>query len=408
MKKLKVLNCLGGVKMKKIISILLIGTTVMMLAGCVPTKGMAATDESNVVMSEPVAVETIVIDEKTLADELYVVGHITSNEQYNVTPYTSGIVENILVNVGDIVEEGDVLYVLNTSDLELSKTTSLSQSESSMKQSENSLELAKKDLEQNEINLTKAQRDYEDNEEFYEGGYISEQAFQNYNKALESAKISYDRSILALSKSQSAYDQAIKSYNNSQSDFALKFDKMTVESPIAGMVTKIDIKKDVTNKGDVGVTVTNMEDMKVSANILEKDINKITMEQQATVVVNSIGESVEGVVSSVSYSSDTSYYPIEITIENKENLFKSGMYAEVSINVGETDSMIIVPKTSIVTEGSSKYVFLNKDGYAIKTKVNIGRDFGKVVEVIDGVVIGEELVITGQAYLNEGTPLLLQ
>lgn len=408
MKKLKDLNCLGGVKMKKLTSILLIITTMMMLTSCGPVKGMISTDESKEVISDPIAVETIKIDEKTLVDELYIVGQIKSNEEYSVTPYTAGIVEDILVNVGDLVKKGDVLYVLDTVDLELSKTASLLQSESSMNQSASSLELAKKDLEQNEINLPKAQKDYDDNKKLYDGGFITEQAFENYDKALESARISYDRSILTLGKSQSAYDQAIKSYNNSKSDFESKFDKMTVESPISGMVTKIDVKKDVKNTGNVGVTVTNMEDMKVSANILEKDINKITMGQQATVFVNSIGASVEGVVSSVSYSSDTNYYPVEITIENKENLFKSGMYAEVSVNVGEVNGILAVPKTSIVSKGSSKYVFINKDGYAIKTKVNIGRDFGNVVEVIDGVVIGQELVIKGQTYLEEGTPLLLK
>ena len=394
--------------MKKLTSILLIVTTMMMLTSCGPQKGMAANDESNEVIMDPVAVETIELNEKKLAEELYVVGQIKSNEEYNVTPYTTGIVKDILVNVGDLVEVEDVLYVLDTDDLQLSKTASLSQAESSMKQSDSSLEVAKKDLEQNELNLAKAQSDYDDNKKLHDGGYIADQAFENYKKVLGSAQISYDRSKLALDRSQSSNDQAVKSYHNSKLDFESRFEKMTVESPISGMVTKIDVKKDVTNTGNVGITVTNMDDMKVAANILEKDINKITMGQTATAFINSIGVSVDGVVSSVSYSSNTSYYPIEVTIENKDNLLKSGMFAEVSINAGETDEMLTVPKTSIVSEGASKYVFVNKDSYASKIKVNTGRDFGNEVEVLDGLVSGEELVVKGQTYLADGTPLLLK
>lgn len=392
---------------------------VVSLAGCtMPSRGGAggtgpgsdaSSDADATVMAkvlDEVAVETITLSEGDHYNQLYVVGKLQAENEYNVLPYTAGVVEEIMVQVGDHVKAGDVLYVLDSADLITNRDNALQSSQTSKDQAYNSRLLSEKDLQSSQMNLDNATKNYEDNLQLFEGGFITQAAMDGYTDALTSAQISYERSSVSYSNSKISYNQAVTSYENSVVDFENNLSDMTVTSPIDGLVSRIDVQVDVTNNMNAGVLVTGSQNMLVSGSVIEKYVNLMEVGLQAVVEVEAIDKTYTGNLVSVATSSSNSYYPIEVALDNKDGLLKAGMYAGVTIDAELIEGIITVPKTALLSSGSTKFVFTNVDGIAAKVLVQVGRDFGEVVEITEGLTAGDELVVDGQVYLEDGTPLL--
>lgn len=398
---------------KKLLSTTLLMLLLASLSACASSnaRGLGTGEEDGEATAnevvKTVAVETMVLEASDHYEEVYLAGQLAAEEAYKVLPYTSGVVSEILVAVGDEVKVGDVLYLLDEEDLMTSKEDTLVSLQRSKDQSYNSLMLAQHDLASGEMNLASAQKNYEDNLTLFESGLITQLAMNGYEDALASSKIAYDRLVISLANAESYYESSVDSYQDSQRNFAENLEDMTVTSPIDGRVTSIDVQVGVTNNMNAGVTVTGGGDILVTGSVIEKYINQVAVGQTAQVEVKAVDKTLQGVVTTVATTSSNSYYPIEVTLDNKDGDLKAGMFAGVTISTDLIEDIITVPKTAILGTGSTKYVYLDKDGFASKTIVSQGRDFGQVVEITEGLTLGDRLVIEGHYYLEEGSGLMV-
>jgi len=401
---------------KRLFSItLLLGLSVA-LSACLPegrvpggAGGTGSEGESTLLATnlEAVAVESLILEAGNHYEQVYVAGQLEAQDAYNVLPYIGGVVEEIMVQVGDVVNAGEVLYTLDTGDMEVSKTDTLTALNRSKEQAYNSLLLSRNDLTSSQTSLDNAQKNYEDNLRLLEGGFITQVAMDGYENALENARIGYDRAVINLENAQYAYDGAVDTYNDSARDFEANLADMTVTSPIDGTVTRIDVQVDVTNNMNAGITVTGTGNILVTGSIIESYINEVATGQEALIEVKNSQEIIKGQVTSVAASSANSYYPIEISLDTSSDTLRPGMFAGITINTQLAKDIITVPKTAILGTGSTKYVFVDLEGMAEKTLVSLGRDFGGLVEITEGLAVGDELIVEGQVYLENGTPLIV-
>lgn len=396
---------------KKLLNTTLLIVAVASLSACTTSNARgvgAGTNDGQAVVEETlktVAVETIILEPSDHYEQIYLVGQLEAKEAYNVLPYTAGLVSEILVEVGDEVEAGDVLYLLDSDDLMTTRDDTLVSLQRAKDQAYNSLILAKNDLSSSEMTLSNAEKNYKDNLRLFEGGFITQSALDGYEDVFENSQIAYDRVGISLQNTQSAYESAVDSYEDSVRDFSDSLGDMTITSPIAGTVTKIDVQVDVNNNMNAGVTVTGSGDILVTGSVIEKYINLIEVGQQSSVEIKAVGKTIEGQVTSVAMSSGNSYYPIEVTLENDNGNLKAGMFAGVTVDTTLIEEIITVPKTSILGTGSTKYVYLNVAGLASKAIVTLGREFGDVVEITQGLAAEDVLIVEGHYYLDEGTSL---
>ena len=87
---------------------------------------------------------------------------------------------------------------------------------------------------------------------------------------------------------------------------------------------------------------------------------------------------------------------------NAEGLLKPGMFLTVRLVRDEADA-IVVPEEAIVPEQGDVYVFVVKDGLAEKRRVRTGQRRIGDVEVTEGLLAGERIVIEGTQKLRDGT-----
>lgn len=83
----------------------------------------------------------------------------------------------------------------------------------------------------------------------------------------------------------------------------------------------------------------------------------------------------------------------------------SGMSAEVTFHTDRSDNTVVVPSECILSSGESQYVYIVADDAAKKVEVTTGLTSSGVTEVTSGLQEGDQLVVVGQAYLEDGTPV---
>ncbi len=190
-------------------------------------------------------------------------------------------------------------------------------------------------------------------------------------------------------------------------EVGLKFEKAPVESPLTGIVGRVyvDIGSSVTPQSAVAF-VTNIDKAKISLDIPEKFLPKVSLGQEAEVRVDAYPQDkFIGKVTKVSPVVDivTRAAPIEITIDNSNHHLQSGMFAKVKLVIEENKNVSVILKESVLGKDPDAYVYVIENKKAILKKVALGIRQGPYFEVRDGVVTGDTVVIMGQQRLRDGS-----
>ncbi|HZP92069.1 MAG TPA: efflux RND transporter periplasmic adaptor subunit [Burkholderiales bacterium] len=94
----------------------------------------------------------------------------------------------------------------------------------------------------------------------------------------------------------------------------------------------------------------------------------------------------------------------EVQVRNQDGALRPGMYATIQFKLVEPAPPIVVPGLAVLTGGDGPHVAVVDDrGVVHLRKVQLGRDFGKTVEVLSGVAEGERLVMSPSDILQDGT-----
>ncbi|HWZ23028.1 MAG TPA: efflux RND transporter periplasmic adaptor subunit [Cytophagaceae bacterium] len=113
------------------------------------------------------------------------------------------------------------------------------------------------------------------------------------------------------------------------------------------------------------------------------------------------GEVFVGRVSAIGEVLDNSTQTIKVrvTIINRDNKFKSGMFAKISFGLSESN-ILAVPQSALVTAEGETFVFKKQKNDFIRAKVVIGKQIGGQVIIKEGVMSGDTVVSKGTMLLK--------
>ena len=174
-------------------------------------------------------------------------------------------------------------------------------------------------------------------------------------------------------------------------------------APVDGIIT--DIIPNLGEQVAPNVTAVNMVTKSlftVEALVPEADIAKVNPGQKVEITLDAYGDSVKfaGTVLAENPDqtkvSDAIYYKTTVSIENGDKDVKPGMTANVTINTGERDNVIVIPTRALRQQDGQYYVRILKGATAQEAQVQVGLrgDDGKA-EAMSGVNEGD-LVITAE------------
>jgi RND family efflux transporter MFP subunit len=98
---------------------------------------------------------------------------------------------------------------------------------------------------------------------------------------------------------------------------------------------------------------------------------------------------------------------IQISIPNPGYILNPGMFGRAEILLRSNPGALVIPIQAVVNEGDRDFVYLYKDGKAHRRIIRKGLVKDTLVEVLQGLNVGEQVITAGQGFLKDGMPVRL-
>ncbi len=297
-----------------------------------------------------------------LVDAITLTGSVDFNQdnQVNIYPLVSGVVQDIKVQLGDYVQKGQVLGVVRSSEM--------ANYSSSLTTAEANLSVAKKNLE--------AQKD------LYASGLASQ---------------------LDVTTAQSNYDQAVAQLSLAKRILKINGDNTdgnyVIKAPISGFIVQKNVTNSTSIRTDNGTNIFTISDLKnvwVQANVYESNIGKIHLGDPVEITTVSYPDKVfTGKVSKILNVLDptSKVIKVRIVVSNEDYALKPQMFARVVATNQQNSDAICIPASALVFDHSQYYVLkYNGKGSADITPVTVLSKLGDRVYLSNGIAEGDKVV----------------
>jgi membrane fusion protein (multidrug efflux system) len=185
-----------------------------------------------------------------------------------------------------------------------------------------------------------------------------------------------------------------------------KLNDLTLRAPFSGVLGFREVSKGAyIDAGNVITSLDDLSSMKVDFYLPERLLTYIHVGQQVT-AFNSAYQDKEfiGKITALDSRIDSSTRNIKVraTINNKALKLRPGMLLNINVLL-QVENILQLPESSIIPIESSHYVFVVKEEKAVRKAIKIGRRHPGVVEVISGLLEGEQVVVEGALKLRDGS-----
>lgn len=193
-----------------------------------------------------------------------------------------------------------------------------------------------------------------------------------------------------------------------QTDVAIG--KKTIRAPFAGRlgIRKVNLGEFV-EPGDSIVRLAALDKLYADFKLPQQALPLLTVDQPVSVSVDAWpGEEFAGEISAIEPAVDSATRNVSLRAEvrNLEGKLRPGMFAEIQVTLPERRQVLLVPQTAISFSpfGNSVYVVegANEAATARNIYVNVGETRGDLVEIVDGLTAGQQIVTSGQLKLRDG------
>jgi len=153
--------------------------------------------------------------------------------------------------------------------------------------------------------------------------------------------------------------------------------------------------------------IDGADQMKVTVSVAETLVPKLTIGDSADISVSAAGQAFTGTIRAVERSANqqTKLYTVTLGVPADVSGLLSGMSAEVTFHTDRSDNTVVVPSECVLSSGDTQYVYIVTDDTAKKVEVTTGLTSSGVTEITSGLQEGDQLVVVGQAYLEDGAPV---
>jgi len=358
-----------------------------------------------------------------------VVGTVMPIRKSTVGTGAGGRVVEYLVNIGDIVSEGQPLAKLRTGTLEIELQAA--QAELTLRQEE--LRERKNGSRPEEISEAKARmlaaQAIRRNavtrlnrlQQLYDKKAINDTELDNATEQSEAA----DQALQALEATlqriqagprveQIAQAQARVSLQQAQVELIEdRIRKNTIYAPFSGFVTMehTEVGEWVSSADPIAEMIA-LDEVEVLSNVPAEQAVRLKRGIEVRVEFQELpGEVFTGSVERVVPIADsrTRTFPVNIRLQNRvvdeRPVLMAGMLARAMLPIGSRKVMPLVPKDALVLNGSRRYVFVvsgNKDQKDRSVAVSLGVADGGLIQVEGDLAVGDLVVVRGNERLKDG------
>ncbi|GAA0212229.1 efflux RND transporter periplasmic adaptor subunit [Kangiella japonica] len=236
--------------------------------------------------------------------------------------------------------------------------------------------------------------------------------FTMYSPALVNAQQEY---LLAKKRNNNSLLMAAKQRLDSLSFDAKELKKLnqrgkplqnvTFYAKSSGLVEQLDVREGAfLQPGTRLMTIGNLDTVWVEVELFERQLPYIKVGQDASIALDYLpAKSWQGTVDYIYpiVNPNNRTAKVRLEVQNPQHELKANMFAEVSIDTATTEQVLQVPKQAVIrTEDNNRVVLALGEGKFKSVGVTLGRTTNDNIEVLDGLVEGDEVVLSGQFLID--------
>ncbi len=326
--------------------------------------------------------------EEIITESVYASGIIKSNNQYKVFSTVNGVIAEIFVKEGDLVNEGDlIMKLVNTSSQINTENAALSadfaakiNNAEKLEELQIASELAKSKMEEDALLQQRQQNLWNQNIGSKNELEQKQLAYKSSATAYQSAKLRYTQ----LQKQISF--QAKQSQNNLQIASTLKND-YTIKSGADGKIYDLLMKKgEMVNTLNPVALIGDANNFMMELQVDEFDINRIKLSQKIILSMDSYkGQVFEARVTKINpiMNEKSKSFTIEAVFIKQPNILYPNLTCEANIIIQQKEKAITIPRNYLL-QGDSVWIESKK-----KRNVIVGlKDYEKV-EILSGITVND-------------------
>ncbi len=295
-----------------------------------------------------------------------------------VAPRVSGVIRDVKVILGQDVEAGAVLAVVESPDFGEAKSSYL--------QAQAVLDLRQQTYDQEKILADKK--------------ISTGRELLQAKTDLEEARLAFDRGGQKLGALGLTTEQ-IRAVLEKRDTAAF----VDVTAPLAGRVVEsMAVSGEMASPERPIFAVAAMDRLWVQIDVYEADLAKIEKDQRVVFTVEGFpSQRFTGKVVAVGSDVDDRTRTVRVfaDVKNAQGLLKARMFGRAEIVVKPAEPKLLVPKAAVQSDGDCTVVFVSpsKNKFQCR-KIGVGAIYENGYEVTEGLVAGDQVVTTGSFLLK--------
>jgi RND family efflux transporter MFP subunit len=297
-----------------------------------------------------VKVKTVIAQRQSVEETATYTANVQADVVNQITPAMPGRIEKIYVEIGDRVSKGQLLVQMESSS-----------------------------LQQQTTQLANLERDYARYAELLKVGGIAQQTVDQIQTQIDVLKASM---------------------KNVQ-------DNTQLRSPINGIVTARNYDDGNVFAQQPILTVQQLNPLIAVINVSEANFTRVKVGMAVDLHLDVYAdEAFTGKVRLIYPTIDAGSHTfgVEVSIDNRDMKVRPGMFARVTLKLGNQEN-VVIPDVAVLKQAGSndKYVYIVENGVARYRKVDLGQRQADRYEILSGLEAGQEVIVAGQARLIDGT-----
>ncbi|MBF8151204.1 HlyD family efflux transporter periplasmic adaptor subunit [Winogradskyella sp. F6397] len=349
--------------------------------------------------SESPTEETIIV--KTVAT-----GSIVPKEEILIKPNISGVIEQIFIDAGEYVEQGDLIAQIKV----IPNASSLTSAKNNIASNQTALQTAR-------INLQTQQASYDRQKALFDKGVISANDFEGINNAYLQAKQSVEQAKINVNSANQNYDIIKTGTTSGLGNIA----QTQVRATVSGMVLDVPVKAGnqviEANNFNEGTSIASIADIKqmiFEGKVDESEVGKIKEGLPLEITVGAIeNKSFDAVLDYIApkgiAENGAIQFEIKGTLKKIDSTFiRAGLSANASIILDKAEKVLAIKEALVQYDKETKkpYVEIEIGDQKFERKdIALGISDGIFVEVKNGISKTDKIKVWNQV---QGVPKYAQ
>ena len=342
--------------------------------------------------TQTASVETIIVN--TVAT-----GSIVPEEEILIKPNISGVIEEVYVEAGEFVKQGDLIAKIRV----IPNVSSLTSSKNNIASNRNSLQTA-------EINFKTQKSLYDRQKQLFDKGVISANDFDQINNTYLQAKQRVEQAKIDLQQSRQNYDIIKTGTTSGLGNIA----QTQVRATVSGMVLDVPVKEGnqviEANNFNEGTSIASLADiskMIFEGKVDESEVGKITEGLPLEITVGAIeNQKFDAVLDYIAPKGVAENGAIQFEIEgslkeldSSQTFIRAGLSANASIILEKADNVLAIKEALVQYDVKTKKPFVEVevgDQEYERKDVELGISNGIFIEVKSGINETDKIKVWNQ------------